>query len=92
MKRSYFSSFPMGAVFCAALLLAAQGKLLLAQHPQPSPPSQALTSNLLDDLVAPIALCADPLVSRILVASTYPLELVEVLQWLRRNTGSRALA
>jgi len=38
-------------------------------------------------LVAPIALYPDPLLSQILVASTYPLELVQAFQWLGRNPG-----
>jgi hypothetical protein len=46
-----------------------------------------LASNQLDDLVAPIALYPDPLLSQILVASTYPLELVQAFQWLGRNPG-----
>ena len=92
MKRSYLSSFPMRAVFCAALLLALGGALLSAQQPpQLPPPGQALAPGQLDDLVAPIALYPDPLVSQILVASTYPLELVQASQWLQRNPGSRAL-
>jgi hypothetical protein len=39
----------------------------------------------LDGLVAPVALYPDPLLSQILVASTYPLELVEPGRWLQRN-------
>jgi len=39
----------------------------------------------LDNLVAPIALYPDGLLSQVLVASTYPLELVEAEQWLQRN-------
>jgi hypothetical protein len=39
----------------------------------------------LDTLVAPIALYPDPLLSQVLVASTYPLEVVEAEQWLQRN-------
>jgi len=88
MKRSYSSSFPMRVVFCAALLLAPGGELLAAQQPpQLPPPGQALAPGQLDDLVAPIALYPDPLVSQILVASTYPLELVQASQWLQRNPG-----
>ena len=88
MKRFYLSSFPMGAVFCATLLVAPGCALLAAQQPpQLPPPSQALAPNQLDDLVAPIALYPDPLVSQILVASTYPLELVQASQWLQRNQG-----
>ena len=37
--------------------------------------------------MAPVALYPDPLLSQILVASTYPLELVQVSQWLQRNPG-----
>jgi hypothetical protein len=46
-----------------------------------------LNPNQLDDLVAPIALYPDPLISQVLVASTYPLEVVEAYQWLQRNPG-----
>jgi hypothetical protein len=88
MKRASLSFFPTRAVFCAALLLAPGGALLSAQQPpQLPPPGQALAPNQLDDLVAPIALYPDPLVSQILVASTYPLELVQASQWLQRNPG-----
>jgi hypothetical protein len=73
----------MRAVLGAVLLLSPEGKLLLAQQPpEPPPPGQALAADQLDDLVAPVALYPDPLVSQILVASTYPLELVQALQWL----------
>jgi hypothetical protein len=37
--------------------------------------------------VAPIALYPDPLISQILVAATYPLEVVQAQQWLLRNPG-----
>ena len=57
MKYSYLSSFPMRGVVCAALLFVAEGGRLPAQQPpQAPPPSEALASNQLDDLVAPIAL------------------------------------
>jgi hypothetical protein len=46
-----------------------------------------LTPDQLDGLVAPVALYPDPLLSQVLVASTYPLELVQALQWLQRNPG-----
>ena len=51
------------------------------------PPGQSLAPDQLDGLVAPIALYPDPLLSQILVASTYPLELVQAWQWLQRNPG-----
>jgi hypothetical protein len=57
------------------------------QAPAPPPPGQALTPDQLNDLVAPVALYPDPLLSQVLVASTYPLEVVQASQWLQRNPG-----
>ena len=46
-----------------------------------------LPNDQLDSLVAPIALFPDPLLSQTLVASTYPLEIIQLQQWLSRNKG-----
>ena len=76
-------------VICALLLLGFPAGALFAQAPappaQPSGPAQPLSPAQLDTLVAPIALYPDPLLSQVLVASTYPLEVVEAEQWLQRN-------
>ena len=47
--------------------------------------STATPPEQLEALVAPIALYPDPLLSQILVASTYPLELVQAGQWLQQH-------
>ena len=39
----------------------------------------------LDSLVAPIALYPDPLLAQVLAASTYPLEIMQLQQWLGKN-------
>jgi Protein of unknown function (DUF3300) len=39
----------------------------------------------LDALVAPIALYPDPLLAQTLAASTYPLEIVQLQQWMEKN-------
>ncbi len=49
------------------------------------PPAPPLNPQQLQDLVAPIALYPDTLLSQILVASTYPIEVVEAQQWLQQN-------
>ena len=55
-------------------------------QPQGAPQqSQLLSPDQLDDLVAPIALYPDNLLSQVLAASTYPLEIVEASQWLQQN-------
>src|ERR1700730_17223648 len=41
----------------------------------------------LDSLVAPIALYPDPLLAQTLAASTYPLEVVQLQQWMNNNKG-----
>jgi hypothetical protein len=46
-----------------------------------------LSPEELDSLVAPIALYPDPLLSQTLVASTYPLEVIQLKQWLEKNSG-----
>src|ERR1700756_4903838 len=48
----------------------------------------------LDSLVAPIALYPDPLLAQVLAASTYPLEIIELQQWMDRNKNlkDKALA
>jgi hypothetical protein len=74
----------VAAALCATALF---GQNPPPQSPQLPPPTQALAPDQLNDLVAPIALYPDPLLSQILVATTYPLELVQVAQWLQRNPG-----
>src|SRR5262245_35792379 len=44
-----------------------------------------LNQGQLESLVAPIALYPDPLLAQCLVASTYPLDVVEAQQWVDKN-------
>jgi hypothetical protein len=44
-----------------------------------------LSDEELDDLVAPVALYPDALLSQVLVASTYPLEIVKAQRWVDAN-------
>jgi hypothetical protein len=48
-------------------------------------PSTNLPPDQLDSLVAPIALYPDPLLAQTLAASTYPLEIIQLQQWLQDN-------
>jgi hypothetical protein len=74
----------------AVALLFAVPQAVLAQTPPPSQPAaapaqQMLTAGQLDALVAPIALYPDALLSEILMAATYPLEVVEADRWANAN-------
>jgi Protein of unknown function (DUF3300) len=60
------------------------------RFPQASAPSDQaakIPPDQLDSLVAPIALYPDPLLAQVLAASTYPLEIIQLQQWLTKNPG-----
>jgi Protein of unknown function (DUF3300) len=76
------------AVLCA-LLIAPGDTLFAMPAAQDKPASDQAAAKLspqeLDSLVAPIALYPDSLLSQALVASTYPLEIVQMQQWMEAN-------
>ena len=88
LRKLFLRSTPVIAVICAALLVPGDA-ILRAQDGPPPPQNQAplLPPEQLDSLAAPVALYPDPLLSQILVAATYPLELVQASQWLQQNRG-----
>src|SRR5215468_2660048 len=57
----------------------------IAQQPATAPSQPLLKPAELDQLLAPIALYPDPLLSEILIASTYPLEVVQADRWAKSN-------
>src|SRR5437867_12310067 len=84
------------AIIGLALLLLGS-TAALAQHAE----SQAMTtteeapklpSGELDSLVAPIALYSDQLLAQTLAASTYPLEVIQLQQWMDRNKNLKGKA
>ena len=87
MSTKRFNSRAALSIVCA-LLMVATGMPLAAQEPAPppeQPAAQMLPPQQLDNLVAPIALYPDSLLSQVLVAATYPLEVAEAAQWLQQN-------
>ncbi len=80
---------PIRQLVTTLVAAVALSSLLLAQDapPPPPPPEQTLSPDQLDDMVAPIALYPDELLSQVLVACTYPLEIVQAYQWLEKNPG-----
>jgi Protein of unknown function (DUF3300)/Chaperone of endosialidase len=64
-----------------------------AQTPTPSPSTssaQPLKPAELDQLVAPIALYPDPLLAEVLMASTFPLDIVQAHRWAEANKNLNA--
>ena len=78
MKRSKLTSMFRMVAAGAVLFVPLGTTLMLAQEAQPAAtaeqqvPRSTLSPQQLDNLVAPLALYPDPLLSQVLVASTYP--------------------
>src|SRR6266481_1655247 len=78
------------AVICSVLLiphgLSAAGLDITAQQgTAPEEQAPKIPNDQLDSLVAPIALYPDPLLAQLLAASTYPLEIMQLQQWLTKH-------
>ncbi len=97
----------VAAVICVALLMPGDMALYALQQDATAPNEQQaaapnqqqkdapkLPNDQLDSLVAPVALYPDPLLGQVLVASTYPLEIIQLQQWLAKNKNlkDKALA
>src|SRR5258707_10756192 len=74
-----YSPFRIPIVFLCVLSLVIGVPVLSAQQPELIP------NEKLDALVAPIALYPDPLLAQTLAASTYPLEVIQLQQWIANN-------
>ena len=51
--------------------------------------TKSFSQEELDQLLAPIALYPDALLAQVLMASTYPLEIVAAERWVKANPASR---
>ena len=87
------------ALICSLLLISGSATSAAPgparqQANAPSAETSKIPNDQLDSLVAPIALYPDPLLAQTLAASTYPLELIQLQQWLAKNSGlkDKALA
>jgi len=86
-------------LYCVAALLCGGGLPASAAQSassgaQAAEPVAKLPPEQLDSLVAPIALYPDPMLSQVLIGSTYPLEVIQLQQWLAQNKNlkDKALA
>lgn len=67
------------------LLVFAVSAALTWQHSALAQSSRIFNQEELDQMLAPIALYPDPLLSQILMASTYPIEVGEAARWSKAN-------
>ncbi len=87
------------AIYCIVALVSglgmyASGGQTATQAAAPTDQAAKLPPEQLDSLVAPVALYPDPMLSQVLIASTYPLEVIQLKQWLDQNKSlkDKALA
>ena len=74
-----YQPFHILVAFICVLSLPTGVPVLSAQEPELIP------NEKLDALVGPIALYPDPLLAQTLAASTYPLEVIQLQQWMANN-------
>lgn len=67
--------------FCSAV------QKIAAQDAAYDRTSEMFSRGELAQMLAPVALYPDVLLSQVLMASTYPLEVIEADRWVRKNTG-----
>jgi len=100
-KRSFLAATVryLLAMLCTVSLVQGDvlGHLQTTGSAQASPSGNQpakLPPDQLDSLVAPIALYPDPMLAQTLAACTYPLEIIQLQQWLTKNPGlkDKALA
>jgi Protein of unknown function (DUF3300) len=92
-----FSAFRGHLALLCVFLLVSNSPAAYAQAPQAETPqaeAPKIPKDQLDSLVAPIALYPDPLLAQMLAASTYPLEIIQLQQWLaqHKDLKDKALA
>src|SRR5262252_5269065 len=73
-------------VLCVVLIGLGDPAFLAGQQPaNQSEQAARIPPDQLDSLVAPIALYPDPLLAQVLAASTYPLEIIQLQQFLAKH-------
>jgi hypothetical protein len=77
------------ALLCSVLLVTGDPAVYAQPSTQEAAPQEQaepkIPNDQLDSLVAPIALYPDPLLAQVLAASTYPLEIIQLQQWLLQH-------
>jgi len=75
----------IAVILCIALIACSAPVSVALTSQDQVPADSKLSNDQLDSLVAPIALYPDPIMSQVLMASTYPLEIVQLYQWMQKN-------
>src|SRR5690348_6882516 len=93
-RSSFLRNLKREIAIVLCMVLVRPGDIrLFALSEQPKKEDQSkeqkaakIAPDQLDSLVAPIALYPDPLLAQTLAASTYPLEIIQLQQWLAKHS------
>lgn len=80
------------ALSWVVIAILAMPPVIAAQESAPPEQSDRFSKEELTQMLAPIALYPDSLIAQILMASTYPLEVVQAERWVRENESLKGTA
>src|ERR1700691_5012147 len=72
-------------LICSVALVPVRAQDAVTAEQTQTPTDQQLSEGQIEQLVVPIALYPDPLLTQVLMASTYPLEVIEAARWSQDN-------
>ncbi len=84
MKAANIFHLALGLLIISFFSLPPQSLAQDSDHPEPS---EKYSREELAQMLAPIALYPDALLSQVLMASTYPIEVIEADRWIKRNSA-----
>ena len=85
LRRLALSAAPL-ILICSVAVAPVRAQDAVTAEQTQTPTDQQLSEGQIEQLVAPIALYPDPLLSQVLMASTYPLEVIEAARWSQANS------
>jgi hypothetical protein len=92
MVMSKFLAQTLALILFLAVAPVASAQTPPAPAPAPAPASapaqdKLLSAGEIDALLSPVALYPDNLLAQVLMAATYPLEVIQASRWLKENKG-----
>src|SRR6202044_1199045 len=85
LRRLALCAAPL-ILICSVAVAPVRAQDAVTAEQTQTPTEQQLSEGQIEQLVAPIALYPDPLLTQVLMASTYPLEVVEAARWSQDNS------
>jgi hypothetical protein len=92
LRRTFYAVISTLLAWSSPVALAQEASPDQSQETTTAEEAPKLPADQLDSLVAPIALYSDSLLAQTLAASTYPLEIIQLQQWMEKNKNLQGQA